>query len=132
MRRPAPEIQAGKLLLAGALLLTASCGLAAFAVIFSAAAKGPVAIEAAEVGGVLPTHSVEMEKTPAGLVVAGTNESLGEFRKRLLEVTAAGMEPPAALLRVGKTEGASAVLESVVELKKAGFSQVFLAVEAER
>lgn len=119
------------MLLGGAMLLVSSCGLVMFVAVFSAAARGPVAIEAAGISDALPTHSVEIEATPSGLRVAATNETLSEFSKRLAELSTVGIDLPAAVLRVRKGVDLSSLKGGLAELKKAGFQQVFVALEEE-
>ena len=131
MRKPAPEIHVGRFLLGGALLLGMSCGLVLLTVVYSAAARGPIVVQSAGVGAVLPTHVVEVEALPGGLKVTATNESLREFSARLADLSAAGGTEPAAVLRVRKAASLGSVRESIQRLKEAGFQQVYIALEEE-
>ena len=130
MRRPAPEVHVGGMLAAGVLYLFASCALLLATVLTAAAATGPVNLEAADLGAVLPTHSVEVEASAGELRVAATGEALERFAPRLAELAAAGMEPPAAVLRVEGGMGLEDIGSALDRLRRAGFRQVYLALPA--
>lgn len=124
-------MQVGRVLSAAALLLTAGIGLLLFTAVFCAAARGPVRLEAAGIEDALPAHAVEVEVTAAGYNIAATGEALAEFSARLSELAAAGLPAPAAVLRVKKAATVSALREALGDLKSAGFTNIYIAIEEE-
>lgn len=131
MRRPAPEIHVGRFILGGALLLGISSGLVLTAALYSAAAQGPIEVQGAGVGAVLPTHVVEVEALPGELRVTATGESLQQFSAKLADLSVAGNRKPAAVLRVRSSASLGSVRSSIQMLKNAGFQQVYIALEKE-
>ena len=132
MKRPTPDTRAGKLLVAGALLLVASCALVVFTAALAAARAGTVTLVGASLEKVLPAHAVEVEMGPAGLRVVTTGEPLERFARRLDELQAAGIPAPAAILRLDENFSMKALAEALSRLEQAGFDGVYVALSPAR